>query len=92
MENKKVDGRINNGRKPGDKVVNRSKQLVTAIFNVLDNNEGGVEGYLNRLRTRHPEEFNKLLAKVLPTKIANDDDDTFKIQTIERVIKNVSNE
>ena len=88
MEEQKVDNRRNKGRKPGDKIVNRSKELVNAIFRSLDNHDGGIDGYMNRLRTRQPEEFNKLLAKVLPTKIANDDDDTFKIQTIERVIKN----
>jgi hypothetical protein len=71
------------------KTKKKASVIRDAILNVLDSHNGGIEGYLKRLMLKDPVEFNKLVAKVMPTKIANEDGEEFKIATINRVITGV---
>jgi hypothetical protein len=48
--------------------------------------KAGLVGYLQCQAKKNPGPFMALLGKVLPTQVANDGDEPFKITVIERII------
>ena len=65
----------------------RLVQLREAIFQVMEEHEGGIAGYLKFVAKSDQRSFTQLVGKLLPTKIANEDGEEFKIKMIERIIK-----
>lgn len=89
---KKGDPRINRkGRKKGvpNKFTGELKQLI--LDAAANAHPGGPQAYLTQQAKRNSRSFLTLLGRILPTKIGNEDDKPFQLETINRAQAGLAN-